>query len=493
MRGFGGRTWFARWLVFPALWRKSCSEFSTARVLEYENTRTQTPFASSHSFSYYLPVRFSLWNQAVAGLLTLAAVLLGVTAAAFFTMQRDIPPPETYLPAERTLALWRNVDDETARTLRQWFPILYNFPAAESGTTVVLLRTRDDETGWVSMRREPHLRGIPYHLESDRPETLALLKNADSFTPLSKQSSFKVLQTGEWSGSGFVFLQRERMTPSERELPLPWIHTDSSLALSIGSQGMAIHYVAPDSPIHSVPDDVPQVFTGALFVMRIADVPHWLTMSARHLLPSASVILQSVAQQVLAEVFGKDISLSYDLFPLLSRATTLSLGKTASGQTAFLLEGSMKDTTLMKTLLTHLQTQAPQRPVRRMQRTFSEGFVSDLLGIDATSATEERVDEWTLHRTPSSSLVVAASASSFLLSNSEAAMHHRLSPATPQLPPSPYGILIAEGMFAKDTLSTLLPSLLPTLWTSIHLPVRLGPEVKWMLTQQGERVTILVQ
>jgi len=224
--------------------------------------------------------------------------------------------------------------------------------------------------------------------------------------------------------------------------------------------------------------------------------------AAEHTLdPSMLSLLQSLGNDMVRQRIGTDLSLRYDLAPLLSDDAALHVGTEGNDGTAhFLLEGSLPSshTNMLEDIRTSFLSHV--RTAKRETLTFESGFTSDTLAEDTGTLQEETATEdgWEIqsvnHAESGKMLVTAQKGDRVLLSDSRSAIEARIRHSLGSLSVNNIdGTLLAAGIMDRNNMDTLALSSLGSTWHSVSLPEGLGERILWSVSRGRNRVVLKLE
>lgn len=142
-----------------------------------------------------------------------------------------------------------------------------------------------------------------------------------------------------------------------------------------------------------------------------------------------ALLAQAIVRARLAEIAGTDISLQYEVLPLLEEPATLFVEPAnGSGALGFLLEGQADAVTLAQTMdRLHASVAASLATGVVTRSTFEDTTVSQVRqDPDALQSTEEQIGRWHVRRTglgensPTRGIATASDGRHFMISNNRA-------------------------------------------------------------------------
>jgi len=415
--------------------------------------------------------------------------------------------PEDILPEKGTVAVFFRPTETSLRRFEPWLPglarwtpdaamqvlALVDLPRGGQGSVAFIRRSVNQEHTALD---DALARDVgPFTVRVSSPDLWPLLTGASA--RLGRSKSFRALARGENNENPWAFLA-SRVLPHPvttgdlifRNLVLTDVQSIMITTTATGTTAMEIyaeHAVWDDLP--SMPSSTPLPLTFFSFAVPLPATVYTQLLAA---LPRTErTIAESLILTWIADVFGNDVSLETDLLPLVSREGSLSLVRTASGGTAFLLrgEGKRSDATPVLSRL-HDSVRAGFSTTRMTRHVLDKGrFVSTNLRDDTTliQETDRNIGSWhirtTTHAGDGRGLATAASDASVLISNDPSVLEQALHATGSALP----ALTRATGTLQRTKMSGL-PGLLLS-------PSPLLPEgtayVDWSLSRRGSVTTIV--
>jgi len=220
--------------------------------------------------------------------------------------------------------------------------------------------------------------------------------------------------------------------------------------------------------------------------------------------PAATLPARTGLERRAREFLGEEISMEFDLAPLLQNAAFLALSRSASdARLRFLLMGEERPAILLRTVdRFHASVKAGLSSHVIRRRDLPEGYVSTTIEDDPTLAEEreERREGWSVRVTrrtdTGEGLWSAVSGDRFLFTNDERWLMQILRAPAPSLPlPAARGITVAGGSlrrsFLQDALRGILEPVLPA--TFLEMLGIEGDRLVWTVGQDGDVTTVTVE
>ncbi|HVW66929.1 MAG TPA: hypothetical protein VHA78_04350 [Candidatus Peribacteraceae bacterium] len=436
-------------------------------------------------------------KQTALGITAAIVVIAGIVAA-WILLPRPQIDAAMQLPASKTLALFQNVNRTTIRPFVSSFPILDGVPLTDSPVSIAILRTQTGgELGWAVLTRTTNA-DQPFTIRASSSDIQTLLLHVTD--PLNRSYTYSQLLPDEpknpWAYLRFPDIQPSPASPAATLLT---ISRPASVALM--ADGLSIRTLASsaESRLESLPAAPKDVFSHPLFIAEMQDLGNVALDASTLLHPDATAVSQSVLRSALASLFGPSISPRYDMVPLLRGPTTLQVAAGTGTHLRVVIEGNTtdRDGSMKLDHLIQLFTNT-LTPVTRDVQTFDNKFTFEDVRQDPSLISDATATDgtWTVRTITQtqthSTLLVATRGGDFVLSNDQAAFEktiHASSPDFPAMEPAPAGL----GLIQSDALSALLTRSIPTVWNDQHIASGTGGYLKWKLSREGQRLTVVIK
>lgn len=430
-------------------------------------------------------MRLSLRLQLIIGVLALLTVSLTIVGVWLFTKETRLAGSDL-LPRTHTLAYVRNVDDPTLRHLRPLFPVLstVSLPNGTQADLAIVEYTTDAPAQWIvfGYPTDPHQ---PIVITTSSPHIRSLLRKQQAADSLSRAPAFRTLASISSPGHPWAFLQFPLLRLPD-DLPLTLKTPSSPLSLSWQEHSVILSGLS-ESPL---PSETLQTHTripteGAVFTAHAAELRWFFSFLENALSPSQRVIAQSLLQERVRGIFGSEVSMRYDLFPLLAHEASLRLRENGSGTLLFLLEGPLTPdaNTTLEQLPTVLQHQ--NIAVEHIRKTLGDDLSFETMTLRESPSAPERTEfGWDIASplsTPHGLLQRAKRSSRFLLGTDAEGFVAAL-----RIVPPPHSSvqILAEGTFDLPGFLSLLHREFPDL--APLPPITTEPrEISWRLERTG--------
>lgn len=417
-------------------------------------------------------MQFTLKTQAVIGLASALAVAL-IAGAVFLLPRGGNYGPADLVPADRTLLYVEHADAALRERFGPLVPFLNGLPQDAAGAAA-LIRRDDGTTDWVVFGAQ---------IRAGHPATLALIGTG---ARLSDDPAFRAHLRGRGGTGAWMFV---RNAQNDVALPdgLRQPHGPVSGGVHASETRVAWTNGGMDRPLNTGFKDL-----GDDLILRVqaGDLRAFLARAAAALSDVRVLAYEAALRARFAETFGSDLSLAYDLAPLLEGNTTLTLVRTGSGADA-VLEGSARGAE--ERISRMLEAfRAGDGGADRVQRTFDEQFDAHTIrtGSDTTETTEE-LDGWTVRDATrgDAGFHAALKGDRFILST-DATLLRRAVDALPAPLENVDGVSVARGELVRQEALSALRRRLPG--EGLPLPESLlsGPLLRWELVHTGD-LTVL--
>lgn len=413
------------------------------------------------------------------------AVALGIAVviltALFFPRAASYGPADV-LPADRTLLYLENADPSVPAQLGFLVPVLHTMPPTD-GTAAALIRHDDGSAHWVVFEKDETGAAA---MRAVHPGTLALIGTGAS---LSDDAAYRTLARGRAGTGSWLYVhaaQDHLALPDALEPP------GGPLSIALPSSGIHIAWpaagmVRPLSAAFGSTDD-----QRTILHLQAGDLRSLLGQLSGMLTDHTTLAYESALRAWFARTFGQDLSLVYDLAPLLEGQTSVTLMQTNSGTLA-LLEGTADNAARQLDAL-HAGFAASLGTAQRVERTFDDAFSIRHVraGSDARESTDE-VSGWHLRSATrgDSGLHSAVRGDRFMLSNDISLLRAALeTPAVP--PPAASGMPVARGTLHDEAARGLLQTALPGEALPVPADLLSAPLLHWELVRSGNLTVLRV-
>ncbi len=446
-----------------------------------------------------LPVSFRAILLAVAGsALAVIALLTGI----YLLSDRQLAP-STYLPQAATVAVFHQGESTDLHRYSSLFPVLDTVPAATEPVHVALVQLPSGTLGWVMFPLQKYATltlspqaGTPLRdgiVTSGQPELTALL--ADTKDRLSAFAPYATLK-GKLSTQPWAFIDTQRLPQTfsandRRSAALLGI--DRYAGLTVRADAPTLMAYNPRAAIFSAPNAslaIPANAEQILYVGRPR--PLWSSLRAS-VTPEEQMILDARAATLVRASIGNDISVPYDLLPLLEDGMLLAIGPRSATGGAFVLRGTAPNAESLTTIMTRLHRErAGQGGARVVEKTFDAKQGFSFRGLAARSNESDPLPEqrgsWEIlvtRGTTGHSLITAQRDADFLFGN-DALFLERFLDGDPQsdwtLPRNTFAAGQTSPTWLQSTLaplsSTLLQTLLPRAFDG-------SAPLRWSVAREG--------
>jgi hypothetical protein len=439
----------------------------------------------------------STWKHLGIALATLAG--LSISASVLWALYGNaLMPPERLLPAN-TAVMISNADAKTMHWLKTWIPQLHSLPTVFPETTVALIPV-NGKLGWVTLTPVTGIGGMPYAINASLPEVRSLIGTEHS---LEESETFQALAAAKKPLQPQAYVNTPLLGSGTALLPWPWLRLSSpalllqtDTALEVSLLDATNRVVSPQYAASLQP-----AFAKPLFAFQSTDAAMlWKTLG-EHIDEHTQSVIQSLLTDALKAHLGKDLSVTYDILPLLRDKVSLQLAAGQDGSTHFLLEGTLesRNEERLQTILRSFETSLPA--MRRETLTFEENFVSDTLAQDERiiEKSAETIEDWEVrrivHKDTKQALALATKGQLFMLSDSPEALETRLRKTLPLWSwQTIQGSLFASGMMSRTSLMAQAATLPQSLANpAVLLPEALPKDLLWSLIHRRGRFTLRLE
>lgn len=430
-------------------------------------------------------MRPSLHLQRIIGSLALLAFLLTIVGVWLFAKETR-PTGSDLLPRTHTLAYVRNVDDATLRHLLPLFPALstVSLPSDMQADLAIVQYTGGAAAQWMvfGYATDPDQ---PIVITTSSPQIRSLLSTQQTGDSLSKTPAFRALASLSSSEHPWAFLQFPLLR-LPKDLPLALQTPSSPLSLSWKKNTVIFSGISSTPlPSRTLQTHARIPTAGAVFTAHAADLQWLLSFLEHALTPSQRMIAQSLLKEQVRTIFGSNVSMRYDLFPLLAHEASLRLQETGSGTLRFLLEGSL--TPDARTTLEALPTALRHQHIvtEHIQKTLGDDLSFETMALRENPPALERTElGWDIASpltTPHGMLQRATRSARFLLGTDTEGFLAAL-----RIVPPPHSStqILAEGTFDLPGFLSLLHREFPDLAPLPPTPSE-PREISWRLERTG--------
>ncbi|ALM10102.1 MAG TPA: hypothetical protein DEB30_04010 [Candidatus Peribacter riflensis] len=434
----------------------------------------------------------------LGGALLVSAFTVIITSLKSYTLT-----PTDLLPAKGTVLLFSAIDDVEVRRYEDWLPILRSLPSAEVPRTIAVIALPDAGNVVVLFARRPvppdalptgerwTQRDLgPLTVAASSPEIFPLLQQSEQ--SLSASQAFRQLSRGEMEKQSWIFVSRLLLPPpvsfADTLMETVLFRGTTHIGLFPGSgSGMTIRLFPASVERRSLPLPALPATPQTSFSIALARPESSIRMLRDGLSQNERAVFETNILTFLQQTFGDDISMEYDVLPLLAKPARLTFARTASGTSALLLQGQAADADLRLTRL-HEAFRGSRTTASVVIRVFENGrYTFRNVRDDSHLLTEERfaVGEWQVHTTVHATQEAFCSAlrgTTFILATDCSVLTLALTLPPDQTEPA----ALAAGILSRSP-SSALPSLLGT--HSPLLPPQAAP-LRWSLTRQGDILTL---
>lgn len=438
----------------------------------------------------------STWKHIGIAVATLAGFSL--SAAILWALYGNaLVPVERVMPAG-TAAFITNADPEDLQVLRTWLPALSAAPELTRQETAALVPVQAGRVELAVLTPGASLKANPYTVEGSEQARQALNGKG---SPLERSPEYLALLPKKLPEAARAYVNPPLLGSGAWSTPWRWLKSTRPMAVTLSPDAADI-IVADDGPLAlpTLAKQVPMAFQQPIAVVQGTDLLTLWDRAANAMEPHARFAIRSLGMDAARKRLGKDVSLTYDVLPLLRGDTVLHVGREGAN-IRFLAEGLLIDEgeERLEAIADAFRANLPA--VKRETLTFDRGFVSDTLAEDP-EVVEDRlfsVEGWSVrairHTESNQALVLAEKGDRFMLSDSPAAVEARIRGTyASRTLGGVNGSLLASGYVHRALASEIVAVALGKDWTgSVRLPAGFGSEMLWSLTRERSRAVLHVE
>ncbi len=419
-------------------------------------------------------------------------VVTGTFAATWLSLPKPVIDAARFVPAKETVAFFRNLTKESASTFAKNFPILDQVPLTNTPSSVAILKTGSGLVGWAIL--EPQEGKNPFVIHTSDPAFDAMLQTVDA--PLGRSYAYASLlpePTDTVSG----WLRFPDISLSRTSALAPLIRLDHPAMISETADGVRIRFSTPtDMHMPALGSGPKEIFARPLFIFHVSNAAAFLETLKHTLQPQPLLVSETLLREALTSLFGKDLSPAYDLPPLLRGMTTIGAALSDDSQSLrVVLEGQLRD----RKDLDHLTTlfRSTLGSVTRTTQTFDEKFHWSDIRKDTNmiEEIESKENGWSItsirQKETGRALWSAVRGNRFILSNDKDALQKSVSQESSTLSASDTKPPSGLGLIDTKAASAFLSRRAPTIWPNREIPSGTGGYLKWKITDDGDRMTVL--
>ncbi len=440
-----------------------------------------------------------------------ATAILAACAVIFLATDRHVAPA-VFLPLHGTVAVFQNVHVQDVQRFQTMFPILTALPSTPDIVHIAIVQLPTGAYGWVlfpvekngdlhvSLPAKPGLFGF---VTSGQPELTALLKEEKNRLSASAPYATLARHVGRVAWA-FIDLQGvQTLSHDDRRIAaLAGVDRFAGIVLDTRPRFIAYNEHLPTSVTLSPVILPSQPLEAVIAVNRPAVLWQALLQNAT---PTEKLVLETRAATAVQRFISSDVSLTYDLLPLLDRNMTLMIGAPIAGQTSFLLRGtaSSRDLLAATILRMHQHAASMTSGSQVVNHTFDPKDGFSFRGLEATpgdmNIQQKNVAGWDVRITGSGAsegLSTATMGTQFLTSNNAALLSSVLE-STSTLPVASVGVgrsVVAAGRTSAPWLNQLLSPPLSTGLLQALFPTLLTGNIQmdWSITRDGPLLTFQI-
>lgn len=407
----------------------------------------------------------------------LLAGILAVAAGAIVLLLFLLPDHEQaadLLPLRETAALFHGLTEGDRSRLASRFPPLSGLTVPRGASAdVAVLRLPGGGFGWALFLEGEQARSLSTAslLSTRRFQIIPSSREVETLLthpaePLARSPAFRALSSRATSPA-WVFLADARLlapTPTEADDVLLSNLQDPSILIGWESSAVTLAFLFSRGSSPSTNASPPPLTPAPSFALSLQNPQRILDGSSPLLPQTTRAIVTGLITRQAQDMLGEDLSMRYDLLPLLGQDATLSLAETASGSLRFLMTGHPETGNLRESLAALRRRMRSLLPAQRvLRRTLERGFTSVTIEDDPSLLTErdEERGGWALHsivrRDTGMGFFDAVRGDQLILTNDAAWLAQALAPpAAAQRNPGGSFVLAADASplraFLRDTL-----------------------------------------
>lgn len=434
---------------------------------------------------------FTLFQRSLLVLLGVSIVATG--AVGTFLMIRRVPLPVELLPADEIIAYW-HVTEWDAVQQNPTLALAPGLPRAAPGFDLALVQAPVNHPSggplWILfpvltdplMTQAQTAKGGLRFIASD-PAAAALLTGT---TPrLKDDMPFRALTGGLPPTTPFLFSRTA--TPVQTGIAgwmLGSAQPSSMLQYADGTTRVRLYGPVGTAP-GAAPMQVTNLTPAPAMSLALTTPQQTLEMYLSSLPEQERTARETMLKTVVREWLGDDVSLQYDLLPLLQSRAVLSVGarSASGGAIPFLLEGEARGAGVAARMERFQHSAmamagAGSVTVRQFEEDVS---VPQVAGAGNGSIVTAERDGWTVTTGPG--LITAVRGHNFMIGNDPLWMDQRLNPATEPVP-----LPVSQGRFRAG--GTVTQSGTPLFsWHDPSVTVFTGPlpaAFRWAMEEWGQ-------
>ncbi|MBI5155878.1 hypothetical protein HZA45_01235 [Candidatus Peregrinibacteria bacterium] len=400
---------------------------------------------------------------------------------------------EDLLPADKTILFLDLPQPEALPKLAAWFPVLQEIPSPLP-RSAALVTPGNGRSEWIFF--DAAFPGTAPRAHAQSEEALKLL---GSGARLSAAADFRNVLSENAAHTRLFLTAPSPLLPHPVILG-PLIVPRAALSVEQTASGVTLStFVSDASPHRALSPVLPLAFEHPTLVLAGSEALKQTGALAAAFPDAITTPVRGALEQAIADTFGPDISMTYDIIPLLEHTSIFETGTDpAMDRSLFVLTGSVpdqaKNTTLMEKLRSAFTRTLPVSEA--VHRTFEKGQTFDDIRAnpDALEERTENVNGWDVQtiRSPQANreFTTAHLAGRSVIGSSRTAVLAMLdgTGAVLRLPYARAGTIVAGGLADMDTLHNLLQFFLPS---PVTLP-RTEGTYRWSVVEEGRVVRVLV-
>lgn len=402
--------------------------------------------------------------------------------------------PEDLLPADKTILFLDLPEPEDLPGLAEWFPVLRDIPDPPP-RSAALVTPGNGRAEWIFF--DTAFPGTAPRARAQSEETLKLL---GSGARLRMAADFRTLLSGSHSHARLFLSPPSPLLPHPTILE-PVMTADAAFAAEQTASGISLSTFIRETGTHRALSPVlPLAFEHPTLILAGSDALKQIGALATLLPDALPTAARGSLEQTIADALGPDISMTYDIVPLLKGNALIETGMDAGRERSlFVLGGFLPDAAKNTLLLDKLRSSFVRTlPVSEIvHRAFEKGRTFDDIRAnpEALEKNQEQVNGWDVQtiRSPQTNreFTTAQQSERAFIGTSRSAVLAMLdgTGSALHLPYSTAGTIVAGGLIDFSAMQSLLQFFLPS---SVTLPES-GGTYRWSVMEQGKVMRIMIE
>ncbi len=439
-------------------------------------------------------MKFSFQSELALGLGAFIVVATGILLA-WQGIPAVVRDPGNVLPLDQTVAVLMNIDAAAAKAIAKTLPQIATMPQKKGMFAAALLQKEDGTLGWAELMPNGK-NGMK--LISDDSQVLALIARTKDSPRLSTSATYHML-TKNCLPSACAYFAFPKVEIDPRS-PLGALFTSNEpVSVEIDDDSIILRTIreTAENQFSSLDSGPKDLFDYPLLILHVSNFQTFARNLRSMLRPEPALVTETIIRTSLTSLFGEDVSPFYDLPPLLKGKTTLSIAEGIEGHLRIVLEGEERDGgKKLRSLLERFHARQVTTTVEK--HTFDNRFPFSVMRQDESQVetVSGSVLGWdTLmvrHTMTQNALFLALKGHRYILSNDQPAFEKALKTDAPTFVPGevwPAGV----GLVDSRAATKLLKNIAPNLVGNLEIPSGTGGALKWRITQDGPRMTVVLR